>query len=93
MNVATAAVLTAAGNRYPLWWIGSVFYAILLLDALSESLELGCVYVDEPLEVHAHLPLRLVDLLEVIEVLSEDAHNLMENAASWMIFEAIMKAK
>jgi hypothetical protein len=64
-------------SRNPLRWIGTTIVAVLLLDALSEGLELGSLDVKEPLEVRAHLALHLVDLLEGVEVLSNDAPRLV----------------
>jgi hypothetical protein len=64
-------------SRDPLRWIGTAIVTVLLLDALSEGLKLGSLDVKEPFEVRAHLTLHLVDLLEGVEVLSNDAPRLV----------------
>jgi hypothetical protein len=60
-----------------LGWVGAAIWAVFLLDALGERLELGGFDVKEPLEVRAHLALHLVDLLERVEVLPDDAPRLV----------------
>lgn len=61
------------GNR-----VGAGLGRVHTTNGVGEDLELLIVDVENPLEVRVHLVLHLIDLLEGIEVLSDDTPRLVQ---------------